>query len=144
MTRLSDNQTAKEVKSGSRNLARLNCATSVPVQCYPYNVSEVCEPREEESVLTGDLDCVISQFCSCIKGSVIAEFIFEIGPLLYPFSIEFRDLLLRDIHATFGIPIPNYNLVILSYTFVNDYYGLLRPPSLSDRTAAYLSSRCGT
>ena len=68
-------------------------STSVPVQCYPYNVTEVCEPREGDSVLTGDLDCVISQFCSCIKGSVIAEFIFEIGPLLYPFSIEFRDLL---------------------------------------------------
>ena len=64
-------------------------------------MSEVCEPREEESVLTGDLDCVISQFCSCIKGSVIAEFIFEIGPLLYPFSIEFRDLHLRDFHPTF-------------------------------------------
>ena len=62
------------------------------VQCYPYNAAEVCEPREEDSVITGDFDCVISQFCSCIKGSVIAEYIFEIGPLLYPFSIEFRDL----------------------------------------------------
>ena len=55
-------------------------------------MTEVCEPREEESVMTGNLDCVISQFCSCIKGSVIAQYIFEIGPLLYPFSIEFRDL----------------------------------------------------
>ena len=25
-----------------------------------------------------------------MKGSVIAEYIFEIAPLLYPFSIEFR------------------------------------------------------
>ena len=84
------------------------CATSVPVQCYPYNVTEVCEPREEESVLTGDLDCVVSQFCSCIKGSgVIAEFIFEIGPLLYPFSIEFRDMLLQDFHLTFLSPSPS-------------------------------------
>ena len=71
----------------------INPETLVAVQCYPYNFTEVCEFREEESVMTGDLDCVISQFCSCIKGSVIAQYIFEIGPLLYPFTIEFRELL---------------------------------------------------
>ena len=68
-------------------------------------MTEVCEPREEQSVMTGDLDCVISQFCSCIKGSVIAEYIFEIGPLLYPFSIEFRDVFDGELSLDIYMPL---------------------------------------
>ena len=48
---------------------------------------------QNKGTLNFDLYCALGQMCTCQAKNEIAKNTFEIAPYLYPFTIEFRELL---------------------------------------------------
>ena len=58
--------------------------------CF-VNGTEVCF-AEPEYTFEFDITCLLARMCQCSDNNEIARYIFDLGPYLYPFSIEFSIL----------------------------------------------------
>ena len=65
---------------------------NLAVECYPYNETACIGNPSSGGVNGGGITCLLSQLCDCTKDNPIATYIFQLAPILYPFSIEFSIL----------------------------------------------------
>ena len=66
-----------------------------PAKCVkevtPFN--ETCTMLgENEAAFSFDINCLLARECMCVNDNHVADTIFNLGPFLYPFSIEFNIL----------------------------------------------------
>ncbi|TRY73189.1 hypothetical protein TCAL_00941, partial [Tigriopus californicus] len=69
----------------------------VAVLCYKVN--NTCGETRESQGLDFDVECKLSEMCECADNNDIAKYIFQLGPYLYPFSIEFNILIVGVLYV---------------------------------------------
>ena len=52
----------------------------------------------DEPIFSFDVDCLLSRECMCTYDNYAANTIFNMGPILYPFSIEFSILVGNELY----------------------------------------------
>lgn len=72
-------------------IGEINSSSSPLVLCYKVN--NTCGETRESEGLDFNVECKLSEMCECADNNDIAKYIFQLGPYLYPFSIEFNILI---------------------------------------------------